>query len=286
MGHFARSKALFYETLNVLKKDKELVWFPILSGFFSLIILATFIVPFFLANGIESNFYLESSFLLWIFLFYLASYFIVIFFNTGLIICADIRLKGGDPTVKDGLKGAFKKIIPILIWSLISATVGMALKQLSRKGGTVGKIVSAIVGFAWGLLTYFVVPVMVFENLNPFRAIKESGVLFKKTWGERFIAHFALGLFMFVLFIIPVVILLIVGFLISLAYPSLITWLVIGGIILLYILALGILSTTLQGIFQTALYIYAKTGKTPDSFTPEHISGAFKPRSGMLNKHL
>lgn len=285
MGHFARSKQLFYETLNVLKQDKELVWFPILSGFFSLVILATFIVPFFLANGIESSVFLESAFLLWIFLFYLVSYFIVIFFNTGLIICADIRLNGGDPTVKDGLKGAFKKIISILIWSLISATVGMLLKQLSRKGGTVGQIVAALVGFAWGLLTYFVVPVMVFEDVNPFKAIKESGALFKKTWGERFIAHFALGLVIFVLFIVPVVILLIIAFLISLAMNSFIIWFVAGAIILLYLLALGILSTTLQGIFQTALYIYAKTGKVPNGFTPEVVSGAFKPREGIA-RHL
>ena len=275
MGRFSNSFQLVKESLNVLKKDKELLWFPILSGIFTILIFASFLLPIFLkstrdfAGGVFS-----SALILWVFLYYLLSYFIVIFFNTALITCANIRLNGGDPKVKDGLKNAFGHFFPILIWALISATIGLILRQIEERVGIIGQILVALVGIAWSIITYFVIPVMVFENVNPFKSIKKSAILFKKTWGENLIINVTAGLFFAALFfavLIPAV-------LIALLSGSLYVIIITAAILILYFVILAIISSALSGIFTTALYNYASTGKVPKAFSPELIQGAFKSK--------
>ena len=91
----------------VLRADKELVVFPIVSGIASIIVIITFAVPMFLAGLFEAMFAGQSGaasivgYVL-VFLFYLAQYFVILFANTALVGAAMIRLDGGDPTVGDG----------------------------------------------------------------------------------------------------------------------------------------------------------------------------------------
>src|SRR5262249_28595307 len=130
------------------------------------------------------------GFVLW----YFVCAFVAIFMNAALVACVRKRLAGGDPTVGYGLKEAFKKIVPIILWSLLTTTVGLLLRALSnsagRRGGIigiVGKIIAGILGFAWAILTMFVIPVIMTENLGVVDSLKKSGQLLKKTWGEQLI---------------------------------------------------------------------------------------------------
>src|SRR3712207_5169989 len=106
-----RSWRLLGETWEVLRQDRELVLFPIVSGICSLLVLASFATPYLLsipwgemASGNSGSG--EVSFggwdYVWLFLYYLVTYFVVVFFNCGLVACVRIRLAGGDPTVRDG----------------------------------------------------------------------------------------------------------------------------------------------------------------------------------------
>jgi len=49
-------------------------------------------------------------------------------------------------------------------------------------------------GVGWGLITAFVIPLMVYQDIGPIDAIKRSGAIFKKTWGENLIRVFGVGL--------------------------------------------------------------------------------------------
>ena len=42
-----------------------------------------------------------------------------------------------------------------------------------------------IIGVAWNVACYFVVPVLAFENLSPGGALHRSAEIFKQTWGKR-----------------------------------------------------------------------------------------------------
>ncbi|MBI2575581.1 hypothetical protein HYV84_00045 [Candidatus Woesearchaeota archaeon] len=268
-GAFARSAQLMRESFAILKKDKEMLWFPALSSFFTIILFFSFIFPMAFAPGsFEKNQGLVAGLL---FLYYLFSYFIVIFFNTGLITCAHIRLHGGDPTVKDGITNAFKHIGKIFAWAVVASTVGVILHHIAEKSRGIGRLFAGLLGIAWSLLTFFVVPVLIFEKLSVVESIKKSGAVFKKTWGENVLGQFTFGAFF--LFLTLLGLLPFFFAFISQTMPPLSIIL----IIILYWVLLGILSSTLNGIFVTALYLYATTGKVPAGYSKEIVETAFVP---------
>lgn len=274
MNTFGRSFGLVKESFSVLKKDKELMLFPIISGVAGIMLLIPFLLLMFSASLFGDAGGLISYLLT--FIYYLLSYFIVIFFNTGLIACANIRLNGGDPKFKDGIDIALKNIGKIFVWALISATIGMILRWLSEKSGFIGRIIIGLIGMAWSLLTFFVVPVMILDKVSVTDSIKKSGALFKKAWGENVVGQFSMGLafFLFALLgIIPFVIGIMSAFSGSLALMV-----VFIGIAFLYWLILGILNASLSGIFLAALYNYVTKGTVVSGFSEESIKGAYVPK--------
>ncbi|MBI2140447.1 hypothetical protein HYU14_05970 [Candidatus Woesearchaeota archaeon] len=282
MGAFANSFRLVRESFEVLKKDKEMLWFPILSGIAAVLAFFTFFIPFVLrilfesltsvniAPHVRSFSGLEYFF---IFLYYLGNYFIIIFFNTGLITCAHMRLNGKDPKFSDGFKNAIRNIGKIFIWAVIAATVGMILKSLERRLKKLGSILVALLGMAWTLMTFFVIPVMVFENISVFESIKKSGQLFRKTWGENVIGQFSMGLFFALLSAAGVLVL----FLSFFSGSGAVVGLTFAAVIIYWVF-LGIISSALNGIFTAALYHYANTGKVPEAFSPELVKGTFRQK--------
>jgi hypothetical protein len=122
-----------------------------------------------------------------------------VFFNVALVGVANSRLVGGTWTFRDGLELAWARKGTILQWALVAATVGIILKSLEERLGVLGRIVMRIIGVAWALANYFVVPVLAFEDLTPIEAIKRSSKLFKETWGEKVVGGFSFSLVFFVL---------------------------------------------------------------------------------------
>ena len=270
-SRFTRGLALVQQSYAVLKHDKEIMLFPLISMALTVALFFSFMIPLFFMSG-SAAIQHSSAYYLGLFGYYLISYFIVIFFNTGLITCAHIRLNGGNPTFGDGIRNAAKHIGRIFVWAIISATVGIILQVISEKSNMLGKIAVALVGMAWSLLTFFVVPVMIFENVSVIQSIKQSGHLFKKTWGENVIGQFSMGFFFMILGLLGVIpiaagIMLKSGLLVLISLPF----------VVLYWVLLGIISSSLNGIFVTALYTYAKTGKAPKTFNDDVIRHAFKP---------
>ena len=197
---------------------------------------------------------------------YLLFYFIGIYFNTALIGCATIRLEGGDPILKDGLRIANENLRSIARWALIAAIVGIILRALEERAEILGKIVISLIGFAWTMATFFIVPVLIYEKLSVFKAIKRSAHVFKDTWGETFIGHFGLGIIIFLLAligVIPIVLGHIVGGT---------TGLFIGLIIaIIYWIIIACVGSAAQGVLTAALYRYATTGKISPDIVPEHL---------------
>jgi len=266
-----RSIELFKTSWGILMADKKLLAFPFLSGMVSLIVLATFILPLILAEFVQAEVpFGELFFYGALFALYLVSYFVVIFFNTALISCVNARLQGRDMSVGDGLSNALQHFTSILGWALLSATVGILLHLLRERGGVIGQFASAIVGGAWGLVTFFVVPVLVLEDKGVFDAIRESASLIRKTWGETIIGS---GSIMLVFLIIGIV-----GFFGVLATLFLGSMMVFGIALALFIalvIILAVAAAAMQGIFVTALYTYAKTGTVPSAFDRDLIQNAF-----------
>lgn len=129
-----------------------------------------------------------------------------------------------------------------------------------------------MIGGAWNVLTFFVIPSMVLGNKSAIDSITDSATLFKKTWGETLVSNISLGLVFLlahVLVFVSMIGLIIAGLsaqnvlLMVLPFFILILWLIISSLVL----------AALQGILKTLLYIYAAEGMVPGNFNRELLEG-------------
>jgi hypothetical protein len=267
MDRIKRSWALAKASLDVLLHDKELLIFPILSAIGVFIITLTFLIPTLVGNFLDTM--LSTGIPVFgyvvLFVFYLIQYTVVYFFNTALVGAAMIRLRGGDPTVKDGFDVALSRIGPILGWSLVSATVGLILNALSRsskkKGQGIGNIVSSILGAAWNVITFLVVPILAVEGLGPIKAIQRSWDLLKKSWGEQIAGTLSIGAVFGIIGVLGGLLLAGLAIGLSIALESIIPGLIFGIILVIFIAVVSLLSSALSGIFSAAVYAYAADGQ-------------------------
>lgn len=272
---FARSWTLAKASASVLRSDKELMLFPVISGIATLVVLATFLLPMFALRIFADGFGIGGA--VFGFLFYFVQYSVMIFFNCALVGAAMIRLDGGDPTLADGFRAARAKIGPILGYAAIAATVGVLLQSLKGKDNNfLVRLVGSALGAAWTLATFLVVPVLVSRNIGPIDALKESVSLLKRTWGENAVGQVGIGA-AFGLITLALVVAG-VGATALAAQASLALAVVVGALFLLVVLLAGVYQAALSGIYSAALYRYAVSHETPPAFRDAGLAQAFLPR--------
>lgn len=276
---FSRSWSLIKASAGVLSKDKELLVFPMLSTICSLIVTAAFVLPA-LGMGALDNLQAGSAGVqvgvyVLAFLFYLAQYFVIFFFNSALVGAAMIRLDGGDPSLGDGMAIAFRKLVPILGYAAIAATVGLLLRSLQERAGFLGRIAIGLLGVAWTVATFLVVPVLVTRDVGPIDALKESAELLKKTWGENLIGQGGVG----AVFGLFYAVLAIVGFVAIFAVAAgtqsaALTGVTVAVVIFAFVLT-ALIQAALSGIYSAALYRYATAQETPAGFDSQLLQRSF-----------
>jgi len=291
MNRIQRSVALVKQSFEVLRSNTQLLWFPVVSSMFTIALMASFAVPLFLTSGLpqqlakggwskmEHAHRLPPQYFVVFGLFYLCSYFIVIFFNVALVSCAHASLKGETMSFGDGIRAAWKKLPAILGWTVIAATIGMILQMISERSGIIGKIVVVLVGGAWNLITFFVIPIIAVEQGSPIEAIKKSGSMLKRTWGENLAGSFGMGIVFFLYALAPVF-----PIVAAFAFGGPYVGLLVVLLSILYWLLLGVVASSLTGIYRAALYVYAETG-TVGAFGGDAMQNAFRQgKPNMVTK--
>ena len=273
------SWALVKASAGVLRADKELIVFPILSGLVGLVVMAGFLLPSLLSGLFDSLLGggPKGIGLLVGLSFYSAESFVVLFANSALIGAAMIRLRGGNPTIGDGLRIASKHVGAILVLSFFSGTVGMILRILARRGKGLGRLGAAIGGLAWNLVTYLVLPVLVVEEISPVEAIIRSATLLKKTWGEQIVVNLSTD----AVFGLPK--LLLIGLIVLVVFQgstfgSTVIFALVIALLVVAFLLLGLIESALKGIYVAAVYCYAAQGEVGGFFSEEVVKGAFRPK--------
>ena len=257
----------------VLKSDKTLAWFPVLSALGCAGVLVV-CAGLFAVAGIDDSANgtaLQPFGYVLIAFAYLGVAFVQTYFLAGLVAGADTRLHGGDSTVQSALAVANSKLHRLLPWAIVSATVSAILNQLERQG-IIGQIVASLVGMAWNLVTFLTVPILVIEDLGVGAALKRSKDLFKRTWGENVIGQGGLGL-VGIVAMLPALLLVVVGA--ALGTAGLV---VFGGIAVIWAVVVTVVLSALSGIYRTALYRYATTGEVPGDFAGIDFQAQFRPR--------
>ena len=272
MGRFARSWEIFKASWRVLRSRKELAVFPLLSGLASLVVAASFLTPaLFTIRASDTDSPTAASYLLFVG-FYLVTAYVTIFFNAALISQASVALAGGDPSVAAGLRSAGSNWARILPWALLSATVSLILRAIEERLGFLGQIVIGLVGMAWQLVTYLVLPILVLEGRGTKDSIKRSSEMFKRTWGENVVGNAGIGVITF-LAVLPAAALIALG--VAAGGATLLGCVVVA---VLWLIVVAIASAALSGIYQTALYRYAASGEVAPAFAGADFGHAFRTK--------
>jgi hypothetical protein len=284
MGFFAtigRGWQLSKLSFSVIKADPELLLYTFLSAIMVFATIGAASYPAYEADQTEGSHWAmtegtdsetgeatsepTNQYMAWIFLTYMVGSIVVVFWNSAIIASAHERLTGGDPSIITGIKAAFSRIHIIVLWGIITGTVGLLLRiardaiSNNQKAHPAVKILAYIVLWlvevAWWIYTFFIIPMIVLEKKGIGEGLRDGRALFRKTWGENVVSGLGIGF----MSIIGIVISIIIGFLVMSFSP------IAGIIIMITMIGLTILlCNTAEVVVVAALYEYAKTGKMPD----------------------
>lgn len=255
------------DSLLVMRHNPKLFLFPAVSGVAGLGFLAVFLGVTFGLMAVSP----EGGTLAGLFLVYLALTFVSSFFAAALVHQTREALAGNEPSLEAGMAAAWEEKGPLFVWALVSATVGVVINAIENSDSRLARVFGVVFGVAWTLLTFFVIPVIVFENASTKEMFTRSAGTFKQTWGETPISLLGInvvGLVVALPFALPGVYLLQTGLAVG------------AGLVLTGVLLSFLVSQTLQGVVKTTLYLYAREGKRPEEFDNVDFDELATERSG------
>ena len=287
-GKIKSGLELSKQSWAALGRNRQLIVFPAISGLAMLIVTILFFIPeaFAFRPILETE---DPTAGQWItalavlFIYYLVASFVITFSNTALV-GATLKMIDGEPaTVGDGIRIATSRLGKIVVYSLISATVGVIARGITQSGrqsdNAIVAILAAILGGliqgAWSLLVFFAIPVMIVENIGVRDSLKRSFELFKQTWGEGFVGSTAIG---GISCLVMLAVVLIGGGIIAAGFVAESLALVILGAVLLILglVVVSLLNGAVNGIFQASMYHYATTGNAGPFIDGELAREAFQ----------
>jgi hypothetical protein len=267
MGRIGRSFQLVAQSYRILMNDRELMVLPLISGVIITAITGSFAFGFGLdAERVQRH---GPDVYLPFFLIYVATYTVGIFFQAAVIAGATERMRGGDPTIGSALAAANRRLGAIVLWAVVAATVGMIIRIIHDRAGFLGRIITALVGAAWSLATFFIVPVLVLEDRSTKESFQRSVRVFRKTWGETVVGGTSLGAAAICAWVTLVAI---AGLL------SMVIGVIAVGVFLAGAILLMVFFSAMQGIYVASLYRYATEGEVAAGFDTTLFDQAFVPK--------
>ena len=276
-GGSATGKQLLGACWRLLRQDRDLIALPFVGAIVAILASILFFVPGYaigwLISGQEET---ELGFGIGLVLGTFAGTLVAVYFQAALVIGANERAEGRDPTRSSVMSMAWQRRGRILSWAVLTTTVGLLLRLVRDRLGSVGAILGAIGGLAWGVASFIVVPVLVAEDVGPVKAVRRSASLLRDTWGTSLRSSIRFGVIAFVLWL-PVV-----------AVAGLGLWLLMGGgtdqkaaggvllgIGVLAGIALGTVFSAALAYVRAVIYRYA-TGQPTPGIDEALVAGAFR----------
>ena len=276
---FSNTWSIIKTSMVVLRKDKELLLFPVMSFIGVGIVVGVAAIAFLAmgsfdrinssGGGAEAQLQLGDAIVAVIALF--AAITVITYFNAALMGAARHRLKGGDPNVFTGFAAVNKNVSGVIGWSFISTIIFILLTYARSVADDnfLARIIIDIMGAIWAYMTFFVVPILIVEHVGPIEAIKRYKNYFGRTWGEQLVSGFGFGIFRF-LAVIP-------GIAIGAAVGAISP--VAGIIVAIPLVGIGLaVVNALEGIFKMALYEQVVEHVQPQFFEPEVLQNAYHPK--------
>jgi len=275
MGRIRRGWQLTKESWAVVRADRSLLVFPVVSGIAGLLVLAAF------GGGAAALYSSTDSEPAAIVILVVGVYVLIVaalFCNVALTACAARALEGEDTTPGEGFAAARARMGQILGWAGLQLVIGAlisAVQALLREAGAgvVGAIVGGLANFAWNVATFFVVPVIALEGLGPKAALQKSIHVIRQRWGEGVVGSAAIGGLVFLFAFLPGAALVAGG----IALGDAAGWVLVAIGAAIFVVGV-VAQSALMAVFKVALYRYATEDVVIGPFQREQLEAAFAPR--------
>jgi hypothetical protein len=278
-ANLPNSLKLVKASINVLQDQPKLLSFPLITSAVVALLVLAFALPLTMPDLFFELFQKSYTGYFLLLLFYLLQYFVVFFSNAALAGAALTRLRGNDITLQKGVLLAARRILPLLGYALMAATVGLVIKWLTvifdKRKGVVADAILNMFDLKWGEATFLVVPVLVFEGGGPFAAIDSSIAHLKRAYGEQLEIHLALTpIFVLINLAVGALELLILLILLIAGAPAatVMAALIVGGLVLVFNNLIG---GTLNMLYVVSIYQFAADGEFGFFFSKGVIKKAF-----------
>lgn len=276
MGSWANSRALTRQSWAIFKGNRYLLAYPVVGVALGVVPFLV-VVPgvFFIAN--DQNWIGWALVVIGVYLLALVNAVV----QAGLTVSAAAELEGGHSSLGHGLSTAMGRLGRLARWAFVSAVVGLLIGALrgNDSGGIVAvifrNVVAAAADVMWQLITFFVMPAMMLDDLGMIDAIKKSASTFKQRWGTQLAGGVRIGGLIGLVAILPAIIALVGGVVLSTigAWAIGVPLAVIGLVVLI---VAGLVLTAIRGVFSVVLYRYATQGVVEGGFTEDQLAGAVK----------
>jgi len=247
---------------RVLRAHPKLLVFPLVGGLSGVAFLATLFGSLFLTGPLLRD--PGPALFGALFVAYLVETFVASFFSAALIAATRSAFRGEEPSIRRAIGVAWRHKWPLLAWSVVAAVVGVVIRAIDSQDTLVAEILAGLFAVAWSVMTYFVVPVIVFRDPSVTEMFGESARTFKDTWGESLGAMGAVD--------VVTVLLVLVGAALGLGTylvlpvggtARLLSAVLVGGTVAVFGALVG---KALTGVAKTALYVYATEREAPEFF--------------------
>jgi hypothetical protein len=201
MNKFQRSWHLLKSSIEVMRRDKQLLLFPIITTICTCVVAVLFMMPVafrptghsyasaehwkavgnsiysvntsdsgsqaaFSSHSYRNNRYeavqrVRPLAVAYFAVVYFVSMFIATFFNVAFYHEIMNALNGQPVSIGGGLSFAATKWQSILMWTIFAGAVGYTIKALEERFGLIGRLVMRLVGTAWSIACVFVIPVLI-----------------------------------------------------------------------------------------------------------------------------
>lgn len=275
--------SLAKQCLAILRKKKSLLLFPFISTIFTVIALVACLYPIahtekllFLNPKAVTREMLVVYYVLFLILFFLSHLFVA-FANAGLAYCIDKELRKEPYTITQGFISIFKHAPRLYFWTTIMTSFGIFVRfaeYWSDRWPNSKLETELLAGLPWLMASFFVIPLLIIENLPTFSALKKSAHLFRSAWGKEVIAQHNINFIIAPLRIVSVIP-AVIGVLIDHH-----TALIIGSTFTaITFLSISILNLTRYAILTQAFYFYAEKIPLSEHFEMDTLKCAFRAKN-------
>lgn len=276
MGAWSNSRELTRQSWTILKENRYLMAYPVVG-------IAAGVVPFAIMAAGVGFIVSDQNWIGWGLV--VIGLYVVTLVNAlvqaGLTVSAAAELEGGTSSLGHGLTSAAGRLGRLARWAFVSTVVSLLIGLLrgNNDGGLVAvifrNVLAAAADVMWQLITFFVMPAMMLDDLGMIDAIKKSASTFKQRWGTQLSGGVRIGGMIGLIAILPAIVAIVAGgFLATAGAWAVGVPLVIVGVVVLIVA--GLILTAIRGVFSVVLYRYATQGVVEGGFTEDQLASAVR----------